>query len=66
MAITVNGDPHPWREGLTITALMEEKKFSFPLKTVFVNGKRIPKKDQDDYRLADNDSVEIIHMMSGG
>ncbi len=66
MAITVNGDAHPWREGLTITVLMEEKKFSFPLKTVFVNGKRIPKGEHDDHQLADGDKVEIIHMMSGG
>jgi len=66
VAITVNGDPHPWREGLTITALMEEKKFSFPLKTVFVNGKRIPKVEQDGHLLEDGDEVEIIHMMSGG
>ena len=66
MAITVNGDPHPWREGLTITDLMKEKKFSFPLKTVFVNGRRIPKIEQDGHVLADGDEVEIIHMMSGG
>ena len=66
MAITVNGDAHPWHTGLTITTLMEEKKFSFPLKTVFVNGKRIPKGEHDDHVLADGDKVEIIHMMSGG
>ena len=66
MAITVNGDTHPWRQGLTISILMEEKKFSFPLKTVFVNGKRIPKGEHDAHTLQDGDTLEIIHMMSGG
>jgi thiamine biosynthesis protein ThiS len=66
MAITVNGEQHPWRAGLTVAELIEEKKFSFPLKTVFVNGRRIPKVEQADCVLSDGDRVEIVHLMSGG
>jgi sulfur carrier protein len=66
MPITINGDAHTWRDGLTVAQLMAEKKFSFPLKTVFVNGRRIPKTEQDQLELKDGDQVEVIHMMSGG
>lgn len=66
MPITINGDEHPWRDGLTVAQLLAEKKFSFPLKTVFVNGRRIPKLEQDALQLSDGDQVEVIHMMSGG
>jgi sulfur carrier protein len=66
MPIVINGDEHPWRDGLTVAQLMAEKKFSFPLKTVFVNGRRIPKVEQDSLQLSDGDQIEVIHMMSGG
>jgi sulfur carrier protein len=66
MAITVNGESHPFRTGLTVEALMEEKKFSFPLKTVLVNGVLVPRGEQATRELADGDRVEVIHMISGG
>ncbi len=66
MALTVNGEPHPFREGLTISALMQEKRFSYPLKTIFVNGARVDRKAQDTTLLSDGDKVDVIHLMSGG
>lgn len=66
MPLTVNGEPHPWREGLTISDLMQEKRFSYPLKTVFVNGTRIDRKAYDTTLLADGDNVQVVHLMSGG
>lgn len=66
MSITVNGDPHPFRPGLTVEALMEEKKFSFPLKNVIVNGELVPRSEHPTRELADGDRVEVIHMISGG
>jgi len=66
MALTVNGEPHPWREGLTIGDLLQEKRFSYPLKTVFVNGARIDRKAHDTTLLADGDNVQVVHLMSGG
>ena len=35
--ITVNGDPFPWREGLTVSDVMKEKNFKFRLVSVWVN-----------------------------
>ncbi|MDY0004354.1 MAG: sulfur carrier protein ThiS [Polyangia bacterium] len=66
MSITVNGEEHPFRPGLTVEALMEERKFSFPLKTVLVNGVLVPRSEHPARELADGDRVEVIHMISGG
>jgi len=66
MAITVNGDSHPWREGLTVEVLLEEKKYSFPLKIVYINKERIPKENYQTRLIDDEDVVNVIHMMSGG
>jgi sulfur carrier protein len=66
MPITVNGDSHPWHEELTVSRLMDEKKFSFPLKFVVINGKRIPKSEWDRHLIAEGDEVNVIHLMSGG
>jgi thiamine biosynthesis protein ThiS len=66
MAITVNGDNHPWRKGLTVEKLLEEKKFSFPLKNVFINGVRVPKQDHPTRLIDDGDEVNVVHLMGGG
>jgi len=66
MGIRVNGEECPWREGLTVERLLEEKRFSFPLKTVLVNGTRIAREAYAATPLADGDEVVVVHMMSGG
>jgi sulfur carrier protein len=66
MPLTVNGETHPWREGLTVAALLEERRFSYPLKTVFINGVRVDRAAHDTTALADGDEVQVIHLMSGG
>ncbi len=66
MSLTVNGESHPYREGLTVEALLEEKRFSYPLKTVFVNTVRIDRKAYATTVLSDNDEVQVVHLMSGG
>ena len=66
MALKVNGERHPYREGLTVTALLEEKRFTYPLKTVTINGRRIDRAAYDDTLLSDGDEIQVIHLMSGG
>ncbi len=66
MALLVNGEPHPWHEGLTVQALLEEKTFSFPLKVVFVNRRLVKRGDQSATVLADGDVVEVVHLIGGG
>jgi sulfur carrier protein len=66
MTIKVNGESYQCQDGISIEGLMNEKNFIFPLKTVFVNGKRIPKGEHPTTLLKDGDDVQVVHMMSGG
>ena len=66
MTLTVNGEPHPWRDGLTIEALLREKTYSFPLKVVFVNKRLVKKGDLASTLLLDGDVVEVVHLIGGG
>ena len=66
MALTVNGDPHPWREGITITDVLREKTFTFPMKVIHVNEKLVKKADWGTTILHDGDVVQVVHLVSGG
>jgi sulfur carrier protein len=66
MAITVNGDEHPWRQGLTVEQLLREKIFTFPMKIVFVNKKLVKKDRYAAAEIADGDAVEVVHLTGGG
>jgi sulfur carrier protein len=66
MNILINKEAHFCRNGITIEQLLKEKNFVFPLKTVFLNGKRIPQGEHASTVLKENDVVDVIHMMSGG
>ncbi len=66
MTLTVNGDPHPCAEGLTVTALLREKTYTFPMKVVIVNGQVVKKAQQATTVLHDGDVVEVVHLIGGG
>jgi len=66
MALTVNGDPHPWRDGLTIEELLREKTFTFPMKVIHVNARLVKKVDWATTVLQDGDVVQVVHLVSGG
>jgi len=66
MPIRVNGEAMEFREGMTVEDVIREKKSSFSLKTVFVNGKMVQRSDYQTTKLADGDDVQVIHLMSGG
>jgi sulfur carrier protein len=64
--LTVNGDPHPWREGLTVSELLKEKAFTFPMKVISVNKELVPKSAYATRVLADGDDVQVVHLTGGG
>ncbi len=66
MPLTVNGDPHPWREGLTVQALLVEKNYTFPLRVIFVNKQLVKKENIPTTVLRDGDQVEVVHLIGGG
>ena len=66
MSLKVNGDDFPFRENLSIEDILREKKYTYALKTVFLNGVRVPPMQYPSKKVADGDEVQVIHLMSGG
>lgn len=66
MALTVNGDPHPHREGLTVEDLLREKTYTFPLRVILVNKQVVKREQIPTTVLHDGDVVEVIHLIGGG
>lgn len=64
--ITVNGDPFPWREGLTVSEVMKEKDFKFRLISVWVGDNFIDKERYAEVKIPDGADVQVIHNISGG
>jgi sulfur carrier protein len=66
MAIRVNGDTHPHRTGMTVAELLAELRFTWRLKTVFLDGRRIPVEEHGTTVIEDGADVKVIHLMAGG
>lgn len=54
------------RESLNINELLEEKKFSFKMLVIKVNGQLIKKPEYNSTQLKDGDDVMVLHLISGG
>ena len=64
--LTVNHTEHPFREGMTIKTLMEEKGYVFHRIIVKVNGHLVEDNSYAGTSLQDGDNVEAIHVFAGG
>ena len=64
--LTVNNTGHPFRDGLTVKSLMDEKGFVFHRIIVKVNGQLIEDSNYPNTVLSDGDNVEAIHVFAGG
>jgi len=64
--ITLNGKQTPWTEGATVAAVLKDAGFVFPLLVVRVNGALVDRGDYGRTNVADGDTVEVVHLMSGG
>ena len=64
--ITVNGDKSPWKEGLTVKDLLDEKNFKFKMLSVWVNDSAIDRARYGETRIPDVANVQVIHNISGG
>lgn len=67
MKITLNNnqeviDP----ENITISELLELKKFTWKLLIIKVNGKLIKRHEYDTVRVNEGDDVSVIHLITGG
>ncbi len=64
--IKVNGEEHPWHQGLSITQLLKEKNYVFPMIIVQINGVYVHEEQYPAAMVADGDDVAVIHLLTGG
>lgn len=62
----LNNRPEEWQAGMSITDLLEQKRFTFKMLVIKVNGELIKKKDYQNTIIPENADVKVIHLMSGG
>jgi sulfur carrier protein len=67
MEILVNNRTEAFdKEEMSLAELIELKKFSFKLIIYKVNGKLVKKEEYENTIIRHGDSVQAIHMISGG
>lgn len=67
MKITVSGEVKEYKDGLTLTELVEAEKVQTPeYVTVSVNDDLHGARDFDSITLKDGDTVEFLYFMGGG
>ena len=53
-------------DALTVSKMLELKKFSFRMRIIKINGELIPKENYDSVKIRDGDNIQLIYLMSGG
>ena len=64
--IQVNGNPVPWRPGMTVRDVLDECNYVFRMLVVNVNGRLIKRTQYDTTEVPRDAVVEVVHMISGG
>jgi len=64
--LEVNDEKVPWREGMTVTDLLNGLEDAHPYAVVRVNDKYVSKPHFDDYEIPDNAEIYLIPMVVGG
>ena len=64
--ITVNTDPLEWEEGMTVSDVIEKKRYTFKMLVVRVDGELVKKDRWPEYVIPAGADVKVIHLMSGG
>jgi sulfur carrier protein len=66
MKLKINGEESEIADGLTVTALLEELKIRPARVVVERNREIVAREAYDITRLADGDTLEIVHFVGGG
>jgi sulfur carrier protein len=61
-----NRDEIAWEEGLTISALLERLRYTFPMIVVKIDGEVIPGEEYPTRTIPDEADVQVIHLVAGG
>ena len=54
------------RESITVSEMLEMKKFSFKMRIIRINGVLISRDKYDSSIIHEGDEVQMIYLMSGG
>jgi thiamine biosynthesis protein ThiS len=54
------------KDFLTVSEMLESKKFSFRMRIIKINGELISKEKYDSAEIKDGDNVQMLYLMSGG
>jgi sulfur carrier protein len=67
MKISLNNREEEFaKENITVSEMLELKKFSFKMRIIKINGTLISKDKYDSTLIHDGDDVQLIYLMSGG
>jgi sulfur carrier protein len=67
MKITLNNNQEVIdSDNITISELLEVKKFTWKLLIIKVNGKILKRHEYDTVRVNEGDDVSVIHLITGG
>ena len=64
--LKMNDEEIPWREGMTVTDLLNGLEDSHPYAVVRINDKYVSKPHFDDYHIPDKAEIYLIPMVVGG
>ncbi len=64
--ILVNGRRHEWYEEMTVSSLLKDLNYTYPILIIRVNGDLIDKENYDSTYIKKDDDVKIIHPIAGG
>lgn len=65
--IRVNGKHElAWREGMTVSDLLERMGYTYHAIIVRVNGELVRRASYDTYTIPDGADVKAIHLIAGG
>jgi sulfur carrier protein len=61
-----NRDEVEWEEELTVSALLERFRYTFPHIIVKVDGEVVPREEYPTRTIPDDADVWVIHLIAGG
>jgi len=61
-----NRDEVEWEKGLTVSALLERFRYTFPHIIVKVDGEVVPREEYPTRTIPDDADVWVIHLIAGG
>ena len=64
--ILVNGKRTPWRQGLTVSEMLDDLNDPYPYMVVRINGKHVSKPEFENYRIPDESEIYLMPLITGG